>query len=397
MKPLKSIEKRLRRMRDRMMYASDFPDVNHLLHELRGQAFSRLDFMAEHLVSVGCAGTWYFDWIEERFGAVSKHTGVEFYSPKPDDLPANCEWIANTAGSMPEIQDTCADAVFSGQNLEHLWPEEVTGFFLESNRILKTGGKLVVDSPNRNITTQLNWSHPEHTVELTPTEAVELCELSGFDVEKVEGIWQCEDLESGEILPFEKMLRFGSKSMKSRMANGTQNPEQSFIWWVVATKSDRAPQKEALERRMSEIFALAWPERCDRTLTSCGVKTAQSTFVSNGKPGVVMFGPYMPVRGGDYVSTTKVKILGLPKDVTTADKIDFSVRAGTECDVLGEQSVALADKQAGENIEVEIPFSVPDTTFGIQFRVDSNCHANIECDCHVELRGWQEWEMARAA
>lgn len=397
MKPLKNAEMIVRQIRDRVLFTQDFPDVNHLLHELRGQAFSRLDFSAEHLVSVGCAGTWYFDWIEERFGSVAKHTGVEFYSPKPDDLPANCEWIANTAGSMPEIDDSCADAVFSGQNLEHLWPEEVTGFFLESNRILKPGGKLVVDSPNRNVTAKLNWSHPEHTVELTPEEAVELCELSGFDVEKVEGIWQCEDLASDQVLPFEKLYRFGPQSMKNRMANGTDRPEKSFIWWVVASKSSRAPQREALERRMTEIFSLAWPERCDRTLTSCGTKTANSTFVSNGKPGVVMFGPYMPVRRGEYVSRTKIKILNLPATMTTADKIEFSVRARAECDVLGEHSIALADREVGETIEVEIPFAVDDTTFGIQFRVDSNCEANIECDQHVDLRGWQEWQMARAA
>ena len=93
----------------------------------------------------------------------------------------------------------------------------------------------------------------------------------------------------------------------------------------------------------------------------------------------------------------EVAVAGPLHDGLGALQRDPLVIAGTECAVLGEQSVALADKQAGENIEVEIPFSVPDTTFGIQFRVDSNCHANIECDCHVELRGWQEWEMARAA
>lgn len=390
---LKPIERGIRTLRKRLSYDTRFPDVNHLLHDLRGQAFSRLDFKADHLVSVGCAGTWYFDWIRETFGATQKHTGVEFYSPRPDDLPADCEWIANTAGNMPEIESNTADAVFSGQNLEHLWPEEVTGFYLESNRILKQGGKLVVDSPNRKITSRLNWSHPEHTVELTPAEAVELAELSGFDVDRVEGLWLCEDPETKTILPFDKMLRFSKWSMKNRMHQALNDPDASFIWWVVATKS-RLPDVARLERRMAEIFSSAWPERCQRFLSIIGRKQDDGYLASDGRGGVLLYGPYLPVRKGDYTATFKLR---LPQNSTTSGRVSCAVMAGTECDVLGKHVIDLSEGNHEGEQELVIPFSVNDTTFGIQFRVDCETTCNVECAPEVKLAGWQDWQMARAA
>jgi len=72
---------------------------------------------------------------------------------------------------MSGVRDRTCDLVFLGQNLEHLWPEEVAGFLAEAARVTKLGGHLVVDSPNRLLPKPLNWSHPEHTVELATDEA----------------------------------------------------------------------------------------------------------------------------------------------------------------------------------------------------------------------------------
>jgi hypothetical protein len=69
------------------------------------------------------------------------------------------------------------DLVFSGQNVEHLWPDQMVAFFCESNRVPKNGGLLVIDSPNREFTELYRWSMGEHTVELTPREAVRVLAL----------------------------------------------------------------------------------------------------------------------------------------------------------------------------------------------------------------------------
>lgn len=75
-------------------------------------------------MSVGCAGTWYFEWIRDKCAPLH-HTGIEFYSPRPADLPHGVDWVVSTAGNMEAVGDHSADLLFSGQNIEHLWPEDI--------------------------------------------------------------------------------------------------------------------------------------------------------------------------------------------------------------------------------------------------------------------------------
>ena len=49
---------------------------------------------------------------------------------------------------MPEIESDFANGIFSGQNLEHLLPEDLCGFFLASFRILKKSGLLIIEGPD---------------------------------------------------------------------------------------------------------------------------------------------------------------------------------------------------------------------------------------------------------
>lgn len=388
---LKRIESFVRKTRDRILHGTPpFPDINHLLHHLRGEAFKAAPKGVEHLVSVGCAGTWYFNWINETYGPVAKHTGVEFYSPKPSDLPDNVEWIANTAGHMPEIKSDSADGIFSGQNLEHLWPEDVCGFYLESHRILKQGGLLVVDSPNRLVTTKYNWSHPEHTVELTPDEAVELTTLAGFDVTTVKGLWLCESPASDKLYPFSEMKHYGRDSFHQRMSQSKDNPDKSFLWWVEARRARRAPNESELRLRMQQIWDKAWPERCQRTLTLAG-KLVESTksFRSDGNAGVLMYGPYLPLRKGSYTATFKLKLTkpsGNPSDLVYVDIIgrDGSVE-------VAKREMRIEHLSCDKWLEVPISFPIPETTFGMQFRVIVPEGSYVESSRDISLTSDFAW------
>jgi hypothetical protein len=86
---------------------------------------------AQRFLSAGCAGNCYFEWIEETYGRVPEHLSIEYYMPKPEGLPNNVTWIANTASDMSAVASASCDLVFSGQNLEHL-----SEFLLESARVL---------------------------------------------------------------------------------------------------------------------------------------------------------------------------------------------------------------------------------------------------------------------
>ncbi len=345
--------------------------MNELLHAQRTAQLRRMPQGAKVFLSAGCAGRWYFDWIEEAYGDLDHHIGIEYYSPEPDDLPGNVSWIANTVGDMADVVDSSIDLVFSGQNIEHLWPEDVVGFLVEANRVLVTGGALVVDSPNRLITKALNWAHPEHTIEFTPAEAAELAELAGFAVDSVAGLWLCED---DGLLPHQVSDEL---ELVARTVGGLDSPEESFVWWLEARKVG-APDRAALEERVNQIFAKAWPERLGRLVPLSGDLSADgSEIVSRpGTESAVFFGPYVPLRAGRY---------SIEFEVTQLDAASGS--AGW-CDVMSEEVGELAIEHlpylmVGETTKISLDVELDELVFGLQFRLISNGSSRLQSPMHV--------------
>ena len=72
-----------------------FHDFNQFIHEIRGYYLASMPKNANVLVSAGCAGSWFFDWVAEKYGTVGQHIGVECYSPRPKQLPPNVKWISS--------------------------------------------------------------------------------------------------------------------------------------------------------------------------------------------------------------------------------------------------------------------------------------------------------------
>ncbi|MES2972781.1 MAG: methyltransferase domain-containing protein [Pseudomonadota bacterium] len=358
------------------------PDFNHLLHYLRGQELSSLPKGVDRFVSVGCAGIWYFDWIEKCCGPINRHIGIEYYTPMPEGLAANVEWIANTAGDMSLIADDTGDILFSGQNLEHLWPGDVAAFLRESHRVLKTGGLLVVDSPNRLVTQKLCWSHPEHTVELTPDEARKLIEASGFDVTALRGMWRCSS-GAGTVVPLDRLESDGQWSVANRINDAFVNPDDSFSWWIEARKTDRAPDNAEVIRQITAVFSRAWPERVNRLLTLAGKRVAGGWIESAGVPGVLMYGPYMPLPAGHYTAGFELRAReGLEAGATAVMRVDVVAGAGTE---LACRTLDASDFNADGIATVALGFQLDDMTFGIQFRAIANGNAQLAVRSGVSL------------
>lgn len=359
------------------------PDINYTLHDSRSARLRQLPQFSGTMLSAGCAGRWYFDWIEARTGHQGRHIGIEFYSPKPADLPANVEWIANTAGDMNAVANATCDVVFSGENLEHLWPQDVIGFFLESHRVLKQGGLLIIDSPNRLITEPLVWSHPEHTVEVTPAEARRLAELAGFEVTTVKGIWLCRDPRTGRILPLDPAIVDPDFTYAERLLAAENDPDNSFIWWLEARKASE-PRPAELRVEMDRIFAAAWPERQRRYLSLAGdrvqVGDHDAIRCPAGTSGVMVYGPYMPLESGDYTASFHLRVSD-PTDSGNA----------VRCDILGDQGrVIVTQDYSGRDIQaaagqVSLTFTLKDLEFGIQARCISRGRIEVECDLPIRF------------
>jgi SAM-dependent methyltransferase len=348
-----------------------FKDINDLLHAEREVRVSQMPGTNGTLLSAGCAGKWYFDWIEAAYGHVENHVGVEFYSPKPTDLPANVKWITNTVGNMRDVRDASVDVLFSGQNLEHLWPSETVHFLAESARVVKQGGTLVIDSPNRHVTGPLVWSHPEHTVELTPVEACRLATLAGFDVNAIHGMWLVRDQQTGAMLQLSPE-GLPESEIAARIEAGRSDPDNAMLWWIEAVRSERPCDFAAVKTEMRRIFELAWPERCQRFVSNIGTKQGDWREAQKGEDGALIFGPYMPLPKGDY-------------------EVHFNIDTGASdegivgrCDVIAgstELSVFLLPAGLDGSVNPAVArFSLKESmTFGVQARVFNFGNSTLRC------------------
>jgi hypothetical protein len=347
-------------------------DVNLMLHQSRSAMLRGMPPGARRLLSAGCAGTWYFEWISQTYGPVEEHLGIEFFEPRPNDLPGNVTWIANTASDMSAVQDASCDMVFSGQNLEHLWPEEVAGFALEAARVLQPGGHLVIDSPNRTVTSAQRWSHPQHTIELTPDEAGQLVQLAGFDVTALRGIWLCRDPRNGETLAFDPNVADKRWSVVERLIYADRHPEHSFIWWLEAERSTRTPDAGAVRAYMDDLFRQHWPERVQRLLSQPGhtIETLpDGTWVhsSPGQTSCALYGPYMPLKAGRYRVTWRFRWS------------HAGAGPGAICDVMvdGRDEPIVSSEVSSGVAEASLDFALSGMTFGLQYRCRGTGHAGF--------------------
>jgi hypothetical protein len=366
-------------------YTSVLQDFNHLLHELRTYCVRSMPSGARVFLSAGCAGTWYFKWISDNYPTtIDRHIGLEYYIPKPEYLPPEAEWIPNTVSNMNGVHDEQVDLVFSGQNIEHLWPEEIAGFLFEAYRVLKPSGWLILDSPNRQITTPLHWTHPEHIIELTPNEAIELLQLAGFTDITIRGLWVCRDRETGIFFSLDTHEGGPKWPYLRRIMEAANRPEDSFVWWAEARKSEAPPNRVLLQNYINDIVEIAWPEREQRLATIIGIKHMEgdkcSVFAPEGAVGALIYGPYIPMRAGSYRA-----IFTLTAHTTNIDDEEIG-----HADVFTDHAIMTLPLK-GTHItrmkegNVVLEFTLLETAFGVQFRIFSNGRAALQADFNVRL------------
>ncbi len=288
-------------------------DFNELIHSERGKLIRQMPKGAEVVLSAGCAGAWYFKWFEENYGIVKKHIGLELYSEKPDNLPSNVEWIENSVDEMSDIESNSIDLLFSGQNIEHLSANVLLGFLQESNRVLKTNGYLIIDSPNRKVTQPNRYVQPEHTLELTDDEIVDLLKLAGFSIESLNGIWDCNFSNLNSYNSTAISVPAAKGDLNKRIKNAYENPSDSFIWWVVAKK--KGAFNEKIEWKIEDIYLKDFPgfvrsrfsNQIGKLYSAGGTETLIATTESDY--GYVLYGPYIPILPGKYVVFFRYKCL----------------------------------------------------------------------------------------
>jgi len=351
-----------------------YRSFHDFLHAQRSVELSRMPRPARVLLSAGAAGTWYFEWITQWYGAVERHIGIERYLPRPDVLPANVEWIASSVADMDTVAGGSVDLVFSGQNIEHLFGDGVPGFLLESARVLRPGGHLVIDSPHREIANLLTWSMNEHTIEYTPDEAAELVRLAGFDVTSVRGVWLCRDPSTGATLPLDPFAAgVSSDEIVRRVQLAARHPDDSFVWWLEARRTERSPDADRLRARHAEIFRVAWPERCHRLLSQVGERRHEGGRHVVAAPaatiGYLLFGPYMPFAAGHYEVTFPLRRGGASVPGDTVVAVVDALADGGDDPCIARREIRAAELPPGQWTNHPLVFDVPELRWTGQLRV----------------------------
>ncbi len=370
--------------------------LNEVVHALRTDYLREMPPGARVLLSAGCAGRWYFDWIHAHYGPVAKHYGIEAYSPKPDDLPEYAEWLAEQVDDMRSVETGSVDLVYAGQTVEHLWPRQLAGFLLESRRCLRAGGWLVMDSPNRLITQLTGWCQPQHTAELRVDEIVQLTEMAGFKVERVKGLWLCYDSDRHQLLPLEPANPADRDPAAAWRATAARdNPEDSFIWWLEATPGPNAPRPIAeIESVAQAIYDRAYATATTRWFSNVGRVSGQGRnqliTADVGESGYMLYGPYVPLLPGTYSVNFYIGLTEKARrPVRQAVFIDLASEQGTH--TLAGRWVSTLELRPGQMKRFELKFSSREVLFGVEFRVVTSGQAAVVVRAPADLIEHDRW------
>ncbi|MBW4541514.1 MAG: class I SAM-dependent methyltransferase [Myxacorys chilensis ATA2-1-KO14] len=349
-------------------------DFNVFLHELRSRELQKIPGGAQVFLSGGCSGAWYFEWIKSNYAGITKHIGVEAYSPRPDSLPPEVEWINNHLGNMSSIASSSVDLVFAGQTVEHMWTQDLISFLCESHRVLNSDGLLVLDSPNRRITQHLGWYHPQHTVEFNVDEIVELVQLCGFEIFAMRGVWLCYDSESYRFLPLDPTSSFADRDYKERVLLSTDRPEDCFTWWLEARKKPFAtPHLQQAITLANKIYAEAFQYSLTRSFSNIGQRVFRgwNQYVETefNESGYAVYGPYVPLQAGFYRVVFNMATMGTSNPRLFKNAVLAEIDASCDCGARIFAKKAVTHNDMMKTSEQAFDFELKETTFGIEFRV----------------------------
>jgi SAM-dependent methyltransferase len=370
-------------------------DFSLFLHDLRTRELKRLTPGASVVLSGGAAGNWYFDWFESHYPSpVSRHIAVEAFEPKPDDLPSHVDWIAASLGDLGPVDSRSVDLAFGGQVIEHLWPDEIVGFLCASHRVLRPGGRLVLDSPNRRVTESIQWLHPEHTVEFAVDEIAELLELAGYEDVDLRGVLLAYDADRHRFLSLAEMAATSGRERRSEEA--ADRPEDSFVWWAEAVRKRRSPDVQLLTARVLELFSRFRRRRLvDGTVPAADVYNVahlgRIVRAARGTAGPLFFGPHIPIPRGDWEAVIELSSPDASERADDAVVASLDVVHGDPPSrVAGADVTAGALEDSSRWTRHSLEFSLREQVVGAQFRVMSSGAATMLARAGMEFRP-REW------
>ena len=366
---------------------SDQPDFSTRLHGLRSAELRRLPQGADTVLHGGAAGAWYFKWFDDNYpGEIKRHIGVEAFSERPLDLPQHVEWLRHTLGDMSPVQTGSVDIVFGGQVIEHLWANDVADFLVESHRVLRPGGLIVLDSPNRRITEAIDWYQPEHTAELAVDEITELLAKASFELEELRGVLLGYDRTRHVFLALDD----GPLSWEERAELAADRPEDSFVWWLVARRTDAEPDSQGLHALTSRQADTFRARRLGRFLSPLPAQraTGRVPFVRSPHDfaGTLIHSVPSPFAAGIWQASFALRLQNTAVDRNRPIAfLDVTSDFGATRHARREVLAGDLDPQCAWTA-IDLAFDFADMTMGVELEVHTYGHAPLDAQLAVAIR-----------
>jgi hypothetical protein len=259
-----------------------------------------------------------------------------------------------------------------------------------AHRVLRSGGRIALDSPNRQVTQSIRWLHPEHTVEFAVDEIVELLRLAGFEDIQVRGVLHAYDAARHRYLTLGELAAMSGRAERAQGA--TSRPEEAFVWWAEAIRGNRRPDEEVLTRRVSELLNRFRRHRLSHGM-SCDGDVEEFAHVGlvvrarPGKSGAMLFGPYLPMPAGNWTASFDLAAADTSQQPSDARLASLEVTRGESATKLAALPMFVGDLNRDRQwSRHDVSFAVDETITGVEFRVVSDGRLDFVARASIDLR-----------
>lgn len=148
----------------------------------------------------------------------------------------NCkiEYVYRSMTDLSHFPKKSFDLIWSGESIEHISQQEAEQVLAQSYELLKPGGKLALDTPNRRATELLmpnSYIHPEHKLEYYFKDLSAMLSKHKFRIVQSKGI-----IDLSKSIAASSLLNFYQECLSS--ANINDNPDNSFCFYICCERAE---------------------------------------------------------------------------------------------------------------------------------------------------------------
>ena len=222
--------------------------ILHKLHNARMEMVKKLLPPAQVILDIGGYSScdprgallsFGYNYLPEKLYILDFHPNkMMFPGPEwPQQVKYETCDIEYVYGSMTDLayfQEGTFDLIWSGESIEHITTEDAEKVLSQAYKLLKPGGKLALDTPNRRATKLQfpnSYIHPEHKLEYYYEDLCKLLEKQNFKIIQSKGV-----IDLSRSIEASSMEHFNDEFITSEKLN--DNPDKSYCFYICCMRAE---------------------------------------------------------------------------------------------------------------------------------------------------------------